>query len=179
MSILDTGGRCCIRYLSGSAGAPQADPVPPASTPMTRYPALNTCHEEDEEVFAHPRIPNARVDAIRSTRSVRTELGRVVLAEPSSPVMVFETGLPTRYYLNPSEVNFEHLIPTRRGPRARTRAPPVGTGPSGSPRPYTVTRPAPTTSRPAVVADHRTYRLLQRATKRSTSSGSPFDPIAQ
>ena len=26
--------------------------------------------------------------------------------------MVFETGLPTRYYLNRTEVNFEHLVPT-------------------------------------------------------------------
>jgi uncharacterized protein (DUF427 family) len=35
----------------------------------------------------------------------------VVLAESSSPVMVFETGLPTRYYLNRTEVNAEHLLP--------------------------------------------------------------------
>ena len=27
--------------------------------------------------------------------------------------MVFETGLPTRYYLNRTEVNFEHLIATQ------------------------------------------------------------------
>ena len=26
--------------------------------------------------------------------------------------MVFETGLPTRYYIERTEVNFEHLIPT-------------------------------------------------------------------
>jgi uncharacterized protein (DUF427 family) len=25
--------------------------------------------------------------------------------------MVFETGLPTRYYINPTEINFDHLIP--------------------------------------------------------------------
>jgi len=37
----------------------------------------------------------------------------VVLAESSCPVMVFETGLPTRYYLNRSEANFDHLIPTQ------------------------------------------------------------------
>jgi uncharacterized protein (DUF427 family) len=27
-----------------------------------------------------------------------------------SPVMVFETGLPTRYYLNPTEINSKHLV---------------------------------------------------------------------
>ena len=26
--------------------------------------------------------------------------------------MVFETGLPTRYYLNRYEVNFDHLVPS-------------------------------------------------------------------
>jgi uncharacterized protein (DUF427 family) len=35
-----------------------------------------------------------------------------VLAASDSPVMVFETGLPTRYYVNRTEVDFEHLEPT-------------------------------------------------------------------
>jgi len=35
-----------------------------------------------------------------------------VLAESSSPVLVFETGLPTRYYFNRTEVNFEYLLPS-------------------------------------------------------------------
>ena len=43
---------------------------------------------------------------------VRIELDGAVLAESSSPVMVFETGLPTRYYLNRTEVNFARLLPT-------------------------------------------------------------------
>jgi uncharacterized protein (DUF427 family) len=51
-----------------------------------------------------------RVDALRSTRPVRVELDGAVLAESPSPVMVFETGLPTRYYINPTEINSEHLI---------------------------------------------------------------------
>jgi uncharacterized protein (DUF427 family) len=68
--------------------------------------------EEDEEVFVHPRNPYTRVDALRSTRHVRVELDGAVLAESSAPVMVFETGLPTRYYLNRTEVNLAHLVPT-------------------------------------------------------------------
>ena len=54
--------------------------------------------------------PYVRVDALRSARPVRVELDGVVLAESPSPVMVFETGLPTRYYLNPTEINSKHLI---------------------------------------------------------------------
>jgi len=68
--------------------------------------------EEDERVFVHPRNPYVRVDALRSSRNVRIELEGVVLGESSSPTMVFETGLPTRYYLNRTEIEFDHLIAT-------------------------------------------------------------------
>jgi hypothetical protein len=59
--------------------------------------ALDAWYEEDEQVFVHPRDPYTRVDAPRSTRHVRVELDGTVLAESPSPVLVFETGLPTRY----------------------------------------------------------------------------------
>ena len=74
--------------------------------------SLDAWFEEDEQVFVHPRDPYTRVDALRSTRSIRIELDGVVLAESRSPVLVFETGLPTRYYLNRTEVDFTHLTPT-------------------------------------------------------------------
>jgi uncharacterized protein (DUF427 family) len=80
-----------------------------AGTARIEWNAMDSWFEEDEEIFVHPRNPYSRVDALRSTRHVRVELDGVVLAESSSPVMVFETGLPTRYYLNPTEVNFAHL----------------------------------------------------------------------
>jgi uncharacterized protein (DUF427 family) len=73
------------------------------------WSGLDRWFEEDEEVFVHPRNPYARVDALRSTRTVRVELDGVLLAESSSPVLVFETGLPTRYYLPRTAVRFAHL----------------------------------------------------------------------
>ena len=76
------------------------------------WDALDAWYEEDEQVFVHPRDPYTRVDAVRSTRRVRVELDGTVLAESASPVLVFETGLPTRYYLNRTEVDFTHLTPT-------------------------------------------------------------------
>jgi uncharacterized protein (DUF427 family) len=76
------------------------------------WAALDAWFEEDEQVFVHPRNPYVRVDTLRSTRGVRIELDGVVLAESRSPVMLFETGLPTRYYMNRTEVNFDHLLPT-------------------------------------------------------------------
>jgi uncharacterized protein (DUF427 family) len=84
-----------------------------AGTVRFEWDALDAWFEEDEEIFVHPRNPYSRVDALRSTRTVRVELEGVVLAESASPVLVFETGLPTRYYLNRTEVNFEHLVPAQ------------------------------------------------------------------
>jgi uncharacterized protein (DUF427 family) len=76
------------------------------------WDAMDAWFEEDERVFVHPRSPYVRVDALRSTRPIRVELDGIVLAESPSPVMLFETGLPTRYYLDRTTINFEHLIPT-------------------------------------------------------------------
>ena len=67
--------------------------------------------EEDERIVGgHPRNPYARVDALRSHRHVRVELDGVLLAETRSTVLLFETGLPTRYYVDRTDVAFEHLI---------------------------------------------------------------------
>lgn len=74
--------------------------------------SVDAWFEEDEQVFVHPRDPYTRVDALRSTRHVRVELEGVVLAESTSPVLVFETGLPTRYYLNRTDIDFTHLRPS-------------------------------------------------------------------
>lgn len=76
------------------------------------WSALDAWYEEEEQVFVHPRSPYARVDAVRSARTVRVERDGVVLAESSGPVMVFETGLPTRYYLDRNALRLEHLEPS-------------------------------------------------------------------
>jgi uncharacterized protein (DUF427 family) len=73
------------------------------------WTALDAWFEEDEQVFVHPRSPYVRVDALRSARAVRVELDGVLLAESSSPVLVFETGLPTRYYLPRTAVRWAAL----------------------------------------------------------------------
>jgi uncharacterized protein (DUF427 family) len=68
--------------------------------------------EEDERVFVHPRNPYTRVDALRSSRHLRVESKGVVLAETTSPVLCFETALPTRYYIDRTDVDFTHLVPS-------------------------------------------------------------------
>ncbi|MEU8615905.1 DUF427 domain-containing protein [Actinoplanes sp. NPDC048791] len=76
------------------------------------WDALDAWFEEDEQVFVHPRNPYARVDALRSARHVRVELDGVRLAESATPVIVFETGLPPRYYLPRTAVDFTALVPS-------------------------------------------------------------------
>ena len=83
---------------------------PAAGTVRFSWDALDAWFEEDEQVFVHPRNPYARVDAIRSTRDLRIERDGVLLAESSSTVMVFETGLPTRYYVERTAIDFSHLV---------------------------------------------------------------------
>jgi uncharacterized protein (DUF427 family) len=76
------------------------------------WDALDAWFEEDEEIFVHPRNPYARVDALRSSRPLRVERGGVLLAEAAASVMVFETGLPTRYYVERTALRLEHLVPS-------------------------------------------------------------------
>ncbi|MBM7806426.1 uncharacterized protein (DUF427 family) [Geodermatophilus bullaregiensis] len=97
----------------GAALVHTGDRVPElAGTVRFDWAALDAWFEEDEEVFVHPRNPYARVDALRSSRRVRVERDGVVLAESASPVLVFETGLPTRSYLPRTDVRWEHLAPS-------------------------------------------------------------------
>jgi len=83
-----------------------------AGTARFDWDALDAWYEEDEQVFVHPRNPYVRVDALRSHRHVRASLEGITLAESATPVLVFETGLPTRYYFDRTDVDFGHLVPT-------------------------------------------------------------------
>jgi len=60
--------------------------------------------EEEEEVFFHPRDPYHRIDIIRSSRQVRVLRKGTLMAESSRPMILFETGLPPRWYLPREDV---------------------------------------------------------------------------
>ena len=90
---------------------PDADPAV-AGTVRFEWSALDAWFEEDEEIYVHPRNPYTRVDALRSSRLVTIALDGVTLAESAATVMVFETGLPTRYYFDRTAVDFAYLVPS-------------------------------------------------------------------
>jgi uncharacterized protein (DUF427 family) len=76
------------------------------------WSAMDAWFEEDEEVFTHARDPYTRVDILPSSRHVRVEVGGVTIAESATPRLLFETGLPVRYYLPKPHVRMDLLVPT-------------------------------------------------------------------
>ena len=78
------------------------------------FTAFDAWYEEDERNVAHPRDPFHRIDVLPSSRRVRVELDGQVLAESARPMLLFETLLPTRYYLPRADVVAELTAsPTR------------------------------------------------------------------
>jgi uncharacterized protein (DUF427 family) len=74
------------------------------------WDAMEAWFEEDEEVYTHPRDPHTRVDILASSRHVRILLDGLVLADSQSPRLLFETGLPVRYYLPRPHVRMDLLV---------------------------------------------------------------------
>ena len=74
--------------------------------------AMDAWFEEDEEVFTHPRDPHTRVDILASSRHVRIEVAGVTVAESAAPRLLFETGLPPRFYLPKPHVRLDLLVPS-------------------------------------------------------------------
>ena len=60
--------------------------------------------EEGEEIGVHPRDPYHRIDVLSTDRHVRVSLGGQVLAESDRAVALFESNLPTRWYLPADDV---------------------------------------------------------------------------
>jgi uncharacterized protein (DUF427 family) len=73
------------------------------------WDAMDGWFEEDEEIYRHPRDPYKRVDVLHSARHVRVLHNGTVLADSQRPMLLFETGLPVRYYLPKLDVAMERL----------------------------------------------------------------------
>jgi uncharacterized protein (DUF427 family) len=77
-----------------------------------RWNKIDHWFEEEEEIFVHPRDPYHRVDTVPSSRHIKVVVDGVTVAESERPFFLFETGLPTRYYLPPEDVRMDLLTPT-------------------------------------------------------------------
>jgi uncharacterized protein (DUF427 family) len=76
---------------------------------LRSQPGIDHWYEEEEEIFVHPRDPYKRVDPIPSTRHVTVSVNGVQVADTRRPILLFETRLPTRYYIPPADVDFSAL----------------------------------------------------------------------
>lgn len=94
-----------------------------ADTVRLEWDKMDAWFEEDEQVYVHARDPYSRVDILQSSRLVRVEVDGVTVADSSQPRLLFETGLPTRYYLPKTDVRMDLLTPTDH----TTRCPYKGT----------------------------------------------------
>ncbi|GLS22224.1 hypothetical protein GCM10007874_52410 [Labrys miyagiensis] len=92
-------------------------PIDPTLAPLAGYIAFvwnaaDHWYEEDEEVFVHARDPYARVDTLHSTSHVQVWLDGELIADSRKPVLVFETHLPTRFYIPHEDVRLDRLVPS-------------------------------------------------------------------
>lgn len=74
--------------------------------------SMDAWFEEDEEVFVHARDPYTRVDILSSSRHIEVVVNGVKVADSHHPRLLFETGLPARYYLPKTDVRMDLLTPT-------------------------------------------------------------------
>jgi uncharacterized protein (DUF427 family) len=105
----------------GEREAPQAawmHPQPAAGAPpLNGYVAfewgkMESWFEEDDEVFVHPRDPYKRIDVAHSSRHVQVVVAGETVADTRRPRLLFETGLPTRYYIPKADVRLDLLAPS-------------------------------------------------------------------
>ena len=76
------------------------------------FTAMTEWFEEDEPIYVHPRDPYKRVDILGSSRHIRVEIDGVTVADSRQPRILFETGLPPRYYLPLTDLRMDLLRPT-------------------------------------------------------------------
>lgn len=76
------------------------------------WASMDHWFEEDEEVSFHARDPYTRIDILPSSRRVRVEIDGETVADSTNASFLFETNLPTRYYLPKTDVRMDLLTPT-------------------------------------------------------------------
>jgi uncharacterized protein (DUF427 family) len=71
--------------------------------------AMDEWLEEDEQLVGHARDPYSRIDVRETTRHVRVSIGGKPVAESRRAKVLFEAGLPPRWYFPREDVRMELL----------------------------------------------------------------------
>ena len=86
------------------------------------WDAVDAWFEEDEQMFGHARNPYHRVDCVHSHRKLRVEAAGTTLVDTAETMVVYETALEPRLYVDRRHVRVE-LAPSQ----TRTYCPYKGT----------------------------------------------------
>lgn len=97
--------------LASGATTTFSDQSPAAGFVGVDWEAATEWFGEDTQLFGHPRDIYHRIDVFVSARHVRVLRDGEVLADTYRAKVLFETGLPPRYYLLPEDVRAE-LLPS-------------------------------------------------------------------
>lgn len=84
---------------------------------------MDRWHEEEEEIFVHPRDPYKRIDVLRSSRHVRVVIDGQTIAETHRPRLLFETNHPVRYYIPQDDIRMDLLLPSKTASRCPYKGP--------------------------------------------------------
>ena len=90
-----------------------SEPAPHApGYAIVPWDAVDTWLEEGRELVHYPPNPYHRVDCRPTTRRLRVSLAGTTLVDTDNTVIVFETALPPRLYVDPALVRTDLLTPT-------------------------------------------------------------------
>lgn len=74
--------------------------------------AMDGFYEEDDRILGHASDPYHRIDIRHSTRHLVVRSGDRVIADTSSPLVLYESGFAPRWYVPRGDVVAEELIPS-------------------------------------------------------------------
>lgn len=98
--------------------AAYAHPEPPDGAEFLRgfiafaFDAMDEWLEEDEPIDVHPKDPYSRIDVLRTSRRVRVSVDGEQIADSGQALVLFESGLPPRWYLPREDVRMDLLEPS-------------------------------------------------------------------
>jgi uncharacterized protein (DUF427 family) len=100
------------QHLTGPAASLQS---------LVRIPfnSIDQWYEESTPIYVHPKDPFKRVDVLLSTRPIRVFIDQKLVASTTTSMHLYETGLPTRYYLPLSCIDASTMRPSA----TRTKCP--------------------------------------------------------
>lgn len=77
------------------------------------FASMDQWFEEDTPIFVHPKDPFKRVDILTSRRHIRVKIDGEVVADTTTSMHLYETGLPCRYYMPLTSLDPKILRPSK------------------------------------------------------------------